>query len=447
MLRSVPVGQAPWGVVRSRETRLLRGCCCNGAAAAAGAAARRSGLALRQRLVPHLAAGVFWPGVAEGDWRGVRKWPPGGAHRAARVEEADGLAAIRTSPRRWTRRPAAPAAAGLQRRAGGDQPPARRAHPADPPLRPPPARPGGTRARAGGRTAHRAGRGAGGTDATAFFAAKSYYRSERTLRYRLRGAGAAGGAARRLCAGDGGALPRISARWVPAGPPGRGAASASPAPGAAPRVGSPAASQPSMPVAVPQRPAASPRRPRASRRSSSSSNRRGSRTPPAVSRRPSVARSSPMSEPGRRAPGPARRDRPRAARGCRDAEPRARPPERAGRQPFRPARRREHVDPDRRVPVERRAASAVWMVTPAGHRVRHRRAVILHSVALRRGRQRRPAKRGQRAPLHGVAGRPSASSSGTPYSCRMPIIPAWWLADDRVDAAAPFRAPARARPW
>jgi hypothetical protein len=49
-----------------------------------------------QRLVPHLAAGVLWPGVAEGDWRGQPEVAALVARIAPRgVEEAAGVAAIR----------------------------------------------------------------------------------------------------------------------------------------------------------------------------------------------------------------------------------------------------------------------------------------------------------------------------------------------------------------
>jgi hypothetical protein len=49
-----------------------------------------------QRLVPHLAAGVLWPGVAEGEWRGLPAVAALVARIAPRaVEEAAGVAAIR----------------------------------------------------------------------------------------------------------------------------------------------------------------------------------------------------------------------------------------------------------------------------------------------------------------------------------------------------------------
>ncbi|TDH63723.1 hypothetical protein E2C06_05195 [Dankookia rubra] len=49
-----------------------------------------------QRLVPHLAAGVLWPGVPEGDWRAEPDVAALVARIAPRgVEEATGLAAIR----------------------------------------------------------------------------------------------------------------------------------------------------------------------------------------------------------------------------------------------------------------------------------------------------------------------------------------------------------------
>ena len=49
-----------------------------------------------QRLVPHLAAGVLWPGVPEGDWRGQPEVAALVARIAPRaVEEATGVAAIR----------------------------------------------------------------------------------------------------------------------------------------------------------------------------------------------------------------------------------------------------------------------------------------------------------------------------------------------------------------
>ena len=49
-----------------------------------------------QRLVPRLAAGVLWPGVPEGDWRGQPEVAALVARIAPRgVEEAEGLAAIR----------------------------------------------------------------------------------------------------------------------------------------------------------------------------------------------------------------------------------------------------------------------------------------------------------------------------------------------------------------
>ena len=49
-----------------------------------------------QRLVPHLAAGVLWPGIAGGDWRGQPEVAALVARIAPRgVEEAAGVAAIR----------------------------------------------------------------------------------------------------------------------------------------------------------------------------------------------------------------------------------------------------------------------------------------------------------------------------------------------------------------